>query len=51
MTRQISFNMTKIGGKGQNSKIQMRHFWGFPNNVWLQRTQRLEGMWRQVEYD
>ena len=25
-TRQVSFNMTKISGKCQNSKIQMRHF-------------------------
>ena len=26
VTRQVSFNRTKIGGKCQNSKIQMRHF-------------------------
>ena len=26
ITRQVNFNMTKIGEKSQNSKIQMRHF-------------------------
>ena len=26
VTRQVSFNRTKIGGKCQNWKIQMRHF-------------------------
>ena len=26
VTRQVSFSRTKIGGKCQNSKIQMRHF-------------------------
>ena len=26
VTRQVSFNRTNIGGKRQNSKIQMRHF-------------------------
>ena len=29
VTRQVSFNSTKIGGKGRNSKIQMRHFGWF----------------------
>ena len=29
VTRQVSFNRTKIGGKCQNSQIQMRHFWVF----------------------
>ena len=32
-TRQVSFNRTKIGGKCQNSKIQMRHIESFSNNV------------------
>ena len=32
VTRQVSFNRKKIGGKCQNSKIQMRHF-EFSNNV------------------
>ena len=27
ITRQVNFNMTKIGEKSQNSKIQMRYFW------------------------
>ena len=26
VTRQVNFNRTKIGGKWQTSKIQMRHF-------------------------
>ena len=26
VTRQVSFNMKKVGGKCQNSKIQIRHF-------------------------
>ena len=29
VTRQVSFNRTKIGGKCQNSKIQMRHLSNF----------------------
>ena len=29
----VSFNRTKIGGKCQNSKNQMRHFGRFSNNV------------------
>ena len=33
VTRQVSFNRTKIGGKCQNSKIQMRHFGWFSNTV------------------
>ena len=33
VTRQVSFNRTKIGGKCQNSKNQMRHFWQFSNSV------------------
>ena len=33
VTRLVSFNRTKIGGKCQNSKIQMRHFEWFLNNV------------------
>ena len=33
VTRQVTFNRTKISGKCQNSKIQMRHFEGFSNNV------------------
>ena len=33
VTRQVSFNRTKIGGKCQNWKIQMRHFELFSNNV------------------
>ena len=33
VTRQVSFNRTKIDGKCQNSKIQMRHFGWFSNNV------------------
>ena len=35
VTRQVSFNRTKIGGKWQNSKIQMRHFEWFLNNVFI----------------
>ena len=37
VTRQISFNRTKIGGKCQNSKIQMWLFEEFSNNVLLQK--------------
>ena len=33
VTRQVSFNRTKIGGKCQNSKIQIRHFGWFSNTV------------------
>ena len=33
VTRQVSFNRTTIGGKGQNSKIQMWHFGWFSNTV------------------
>ena len=33
VTRQVSFYRTKIGGKCQNSKIQMRHFEWFSNTV------------------
>ena len=33
VTRQVTFNRTKIGGKCQNSKIQMRHFGWFSNTV------------------
>ena len=33
VTRQVSFNRAKIGGKCQNSKIQMRHFEWFSNTV------------------
>ena len=33
VTRQVSFNRTKIGGKCQNLKIQMRHFEQFSTNV------------------
>ena len=33
VTRQVSFKRTKISGKYQNSKIQMRHFELFSNNV------------------
>ena len=33
VTRQVNFNGTKIGGKCQNLKIQMRHFEEFSNNV------------------
>ena len=33
VTRHVTFNRTKIGGKCQNSKIQMRHFEQFSNNV------------------
>ena len=29
VTRQVNFNWEKIGGKYQNSKIQMRQFWLF----------------------
>ena len=36
VTRQISFNRSKIGGKCQNWKIQMRHFWWFSNTVHFQ---------------
>ena len=34
VTRQVNSNRTKIGGKCQNSKIQMRHFEYFSNNVY-----------------
>ena len=33
VTRQVSFNRTKIGEKCQYSKIQMRHFEQFSNTV------------------
>jgi len=33
VTRQVSFNRSKIGRKCQNSKIQMRHFGWFSNTV------------------
>ena len=33
VTRQVKFNRTKIGGKCQNWKIQMRHFEQISNNV------------------
>jgi len=33
VTRQVSFNRTKIGGKRQNSQFQMRHFQYFSNSV------------------
>ena len=33
VTRQVSFNRTKIDGKCQNSKIEMRHFGWFSNTV------------------
>ena len=33
VTRQISFDRSNIGGKCQNSKVEMRHFEGFSNNV------------------
>ena len=50
VTRQVSFNRTKIGGKCQNWKIQMRHFELFSNNVhslkwrrwWCERSERSE---------
>ena len=34
VTRQATFNMTKIDEKCQNWKIQMRHFVWFSNNVY-----------------
>ena len=34
VTRQVSFNRTKIGGKCQNSILQMRYFEWFSNNVY-----------------
>ena len=33
VTRQVTFNSTKIGGKCQISKTQMQHFEEFSNNV------------------
>ena len=33
VTRQVSFNRTKIGGKCQNQKINMRHYEWFLNHV------------------
>ena len=33
VTRQVSFKRTKIGGKCQNSKMQMRHFGWFSNTL------------------
>ena len=33
VTRQVTFNRTKISGKCQNVKTQMRHFELFSNNV------------------
>ena len=42
VTRQVSFNKTKIGEKCQNSKIQMRYFELFSNNViWVERLREL----------
>ena len=43
VTRQISFDKTKIGGKCQNSKIHMRHFEQFLNNVYWSD-------WAQIRY-
>ena len=34
VTRQINFNRTKISGKCQNSKTQMRHFGWFSHTVY-----------------
>ena len=36
VTRQVSFNRSKIGGKCQNWKIQMRHFGWFSNTVHIE---------------
>ena len=33
VTRQVNFNWIKIGGKWQNWKTEMRHFWLFLNTV------------------
>ena len=33
VTRQVNFHWTKIGGKCQNGKIQLRHFGRF-SNIW-----------------
>ena len=38
VTRQVSFNRTKIGGKCQNAKIRMRHFESFSNKRYTQKT-------------
>ena len=38
VTRQVKFNRTKIGGKCQNSKIQMRHFTLFKQCDTLQKS-------------
>ena len=35
VTRQVNFNRTKMGGKCQNWKIQMRHFGWFSNKIRL----------------
>ena len=41
VTRQVTFNRTKIGGKCLNWKIQMRHFGWFSNYVrWHKLTQK-----------
>ena len=45
VTRQVKFNRTKIGEKCQNSKIQMRHFEWFSNNVTLAKDFWRKKMW------
>ena len=42
VTRQVTFNRTKIGGKSQNWKIKMGHFWWFSNTVYLLRKAYLD---------
>ena len=44
VTRQVSFNRTKIGVKCQKSKIQMRHFEHFSNNVITAKNQKTSGL-------
>ena len=44
VTRQVNFNRTKIGGKCQHSKIQMRQFQKYSNYVLVPN---LERFWRE----
>ena len=50
VTRQVNFDRTKIGGKCQIRKIQMRHFESFSNSarVLVKVSCWMEGFWREI---
>ena len=50
VTRQVSFNRTKIGGKCQNSKIRIRHFEYFLNTVSLVKVNNHEIVIQQSQH-